>query len=41
LAPFNITVNNLLPGYVRTARLESLIQGRATRSGSSTSVFRI
>jgi 3-oxoacyl-[acyl-carrier protein] reductase len=35
LAPFNITVNNILPGYVRTARLESLIQGRATRSGSS------
>lgn len=34
LAPFNITVNNILPGYVRTARLESLIQGRATRSGS-------
>jgi 3-oxoacyl-[acyl-carrier protein] reductase len=35
LAPFNITVNNILPGYVRTARLESLMQGRASRAGSN------
>ncbi|HWB20923.1 MAG TPA: SDR family oxidoreductase [Phycisphaerales bacterium] len=34
LAPFGITVNNVLPGYTRTARLESLIKGRASRAGS-------
>lgn len=33
LAPFGITVNNVLPGYTRTARLESLIKGRASRAG--------
>ncbi len=36
LGPFGITVNNLLPGYTRTARLDSLIQGRANRAGSTT-----
>jgi 3-oxoacyl-[acyl-carrier protein] reductase len=35
LGPFGITVNNVLPGYTRTARLESLIKGRADRAGSS------
>ncbi|MCI0363201.1 MAG: SDR family oxidoreductase [Phycisphaerales bacterium] len=35
LAPFGITVNNVLPGYTATARLESLIKGRATRAGTT------
>ena len=33
LAPFGITVNTILPGFTRTARLESLFEGRARRSG--------
>jgi 3-oxoacyl-[acyl-carrier protein] reductase len=33
LAPFGITVNNVLPGFVGTARLSSLIKGRAERAG--------
>ena len=33
LGPFGITVNNVLPGYTDTARLRSLLQGRATRAG--------
>lgn len=33
LAPLGITVNNVLPGFTRTARLEALIKGRATRAG--------
>jgi 3-oxoacyl-[acyl-carrier protein] reductase len=33
LGGFGITVNNILPGYTRTARLESLIKGRASRAG--------
>lgn len=35
LGPFNITVNNVLPGYTKTARLTSLLKGRAERSGST------
>ena len=35
LAPFGITVNNVLPGYVDTNRLRSLLETRAKRSGSS------
>lgn len=35
LAPFGITVNNILPGFTRTARLDALFQGRANRSGST------
>ena len=35
LGPFGITVNNVLPGYTGTARLESLIKGRANRAGST------
>ncbi len=35
LGPVGITVNNILPGYTRTARLNSLIQGRASRAGCS------
>ena len=33
LGPFGITVNNVLPGYTRTVRLESLLRGRAERAG--------
>ena len=36
LGPFGITVNNILPGYTKTARLDSLIKGRADRAGLST-----
>lgn len=36
LAPFGITVNNVLPGYTETARLRSLIQARAERHHVST-----
>ncbi len=35
LGPFGITVNNILPGYVATARLESLIQSWGKRDGIS------
>ena len=35
LGPFGITVNNVLPGYTATARLDSLIKGRASRAGVS------
>ena len=33
LAPFGITVNNVLPGYTATARLDAIIKGRASRAG--------
>ncbi|HMN96816.1 MAG TPA: SDR family oxidoreductase [Phycisphaerales bacterium] len=35
LGPFGITVNNILPGFTKTARLESLFAGRAEREGST------
>jgi 3-oxoacyl-[acyl-carrier protein] reductase len=35
LAPHGITVNNVLPGYTKTARLDSIIAGRAKASGRS------
>ena len=35
LAPFGITVNSILPGFTRTARLEAIFKGRASRGGSS------
>ena len=35
LGPDGITVNNILPGYTGTARLDSLIQRRADKAGSS------
>ena len=35
LAPHSITVNSILPGFTRTARLEALFKGRASRAGSS------
>jgi 3-oxoacyl-[acyl-carrier protein] reductase len=35
LAPFGITVNNILPGYTATQRLQSLIENKASKSGKS------
>lgn len=35
LAPFGITVNNVLPGMTRTGRLASLIQSKAERTGKT------
>lgn len=35
LAPFNITVNNILPGFTSTGRLESLIGAKAEKAGVS------
>ena len=35
LGPDGITVNNILPGYVGTDRLSSLMEGRAERDGCS------
>ncbi len=35
LGPYGITVNNILPGYTSTTRLDSLIQRRADNAGSS------
>jgi len=35
LGPFGITVNNVLPGFTRTGRLESLFETRARRNGTT------
>lgn len=35
LAPFGITVNNVLPGATRTVRLKSLLEARASKTGHS------
>lgn len=35
VAQFGVTVNNVLPGYTQTARLDSVIRMRATSSGKS------
>jgi len=35
LAPFGITVNNVLPGSTKTPRIEQLLQTRAQKSGAS------
>jgi 3-oxoacyl-[acyl-carrier protein] reductase len=35
VAPFNVTVNNLMPGYTRTDRVEQLARASAERSGGS------
>lgn len=36
---FNITVNNILPGFTKTQRLDSLIQNNAQKRGVSTDVI--
>lgn len=33
VAPFGVTVNNILPGYTRTERVEELAQATATKEG--------
>jgi 3-oxoacyl-[acyl-carrier protein] reductase len=35
LAPFGITVNNVLPGMTTTGRLDALIKAKAEKSGKS------
>lgn len=35
LAPFGITVNNVLPGSTKTGRIESLVQTRAAKTGKT------
>ena len=35
LAPFGITVNNVLPGSTKTPRIEQIVQARAQKSGAS------
>jgi 3-oxoacyl-[acyl-carrier protein] reductase len=35
VAPFNVTVNNLMPGYTRTDRVEQLARAAGERSGIS------
>lgn len=35
LGPFGITVNNVLPGYTRTQRLEQIVRDRVAASGKS------
>jgi 3-oxoacyl-[acyl-carrier protein] reductase len=40
LAPFGITVNNVLPGSTKTGRIESLIQTRSQKSGKSETEIR-
>jgi 3-oxoacyl-[acyl-carrier protein] reductase len=39
VAPFGITVNNLLPGYTRTERLTELAEAQAARTGGTASDF--
>jgi 3-oxoacyl-[acyl-carrier protein] reductase len=38
-ARYNVTINNLLPGYVATDRLRSLLAGRAQATGVSEEAF--
>ena len=35
VAPFNVTVNNIMPGYTRTDRVEHLARANAEKSGGS------
>jgi 3-oxoacyl-[acyl-carrier protein] reductase len=39
VAPFGVTVNNIMPGYTRTERLEELAQMMAAREGISPAEF--
>ncbi len=36
LGPFGITVNNILPGFTATERLDSLVKGKATKGETTT-----
>ena len=33
LGRYGITVNNLMPGFTKTARLDAIFKGKATRAG--------
>jgi 3-oxoacyl-[acyl-carrier protein] reductase len=35
VAPYGVTVNNVMPGYTRTARVDELARGNAARKGTS------
>ena len=35
LGPFGITVNNVLPGFTRTQRLESIVENTASKNGQA------
>ena len=35
VGPFGITVNNVLPGYTRTSRLDQILHERAAASGKA------
>ncbi len=35
LGRYGITVNNVMPGFTKTARLDAIFKGRATRAGTS------
>ena len=39
MAPFGITVNNVLPGYTRTERLDELAEATARRTGETSTEF--
>jgi 3-oxoacyl-[acyl-carrier protein] reductase len=39
VAPFGITVNNVLPGYTRTERLDELAEATARRTGETSADF--
>jgi 3-oxoacyl-[acyl-carrier protein] reductase len=39
VAPYGITVNNLLPGYTRTERLDELAEAQAARTGAQAADF--
>jgi 3-oxoacyl-[acyl-carrier protein] reductase len=39
VAPFNVTVNNLLPGYTRTDRVQELARAAGRKGGSSTDII--
>ncbi|MEL6534197.1 MAG: SDR family oxidoreductase [Bacteroidota bacterium] len=38
VAPFGITVNNVLPGFTETARLEAIVANRAAKQATNTEV---
>jgi 3-oxoacyl-[acyl-carrier protein] reductase len=40
LGQFNITVNNILPGYTETARLDSIVSLNADKRGVSEELIR-
>lgn len=39
VAQYGITVNNILPGFVETGRLDALIQSKATKAGITTELM--